>query len=98
MAACLYVERALFVVGGQNTGKSTQIRSMFRDRRLGTDGAIPDARRIAETYYLSNERRLYVRITSPNEWGESLKEFLDKTESKTGSGRWCIVSPLQPLP
>ena len=98
MAPSLYIERALFVVGDQNTGKSTQIRSMFLDRRLGMNGNIPDAKRIAETYVLSHERSLYVRITSPNEWGETLEQFLDKVASKTGSGRWCVVSPLQPLP
>lgn len=94
----LYIERALFVVGNQNTGKSTQLRSIFCDYKFGTRGDIPDAKNLSETYYLSHDRRLYLRLTSPNEWNESLEEFLTKTKSKTGSGRWCIASPLQPLP
>ena len=36
-----YVERALFIVGDPNTGKSVQIRSMFRDIRLSGDGQVP---------------------------------------------------------
>jgi hypothetical protein len=36
-----YFERALFIVGEQNSGKSTQLRSMFRDVRLGTSGIVP---------------------------------------------------------
>ena len=30
-----YVERAQFVVAPQDSGKSTQLRSMFLDKRLG---------------------------------------------------------------
>lgn len=33
-----YLERALFVVAPQNFGKSTLLRSMFNDPRLGNDG------------------------------------------------------------
>ena len=34
----LYFERALFVVGPPNAGKSYQIRDMFRDVRLNNNG------------------------------------------------------------
>jgi len=33
-----YLERALFVVGNRHTGKSTHLRSMFLDVRLGATG------------------------------------------------------------
>lgn len=90
------LERALFVVAPRDSGKSTQLRSMFRDRRLGSRGAIPTANNIAENYYLSNERRLHLRLTSPNEMGETPKEYMDKARGKMGSGRWCFASPFQP--
>jgi hypothetical protein len=81
-----YFERALFVVGEPNSGKSNQLRSMFRDVRLGTGGDIPMEKRLPELYRLSNERCLYLRLTSPHEAGESIgrkrhgrKNFLTKT-------------------
>ncbi len=99
-----YAQRAFFVVGEPNSGKSTQLRSIFRDVRLGTDGKIPRGRRkIPETYRLSNECCLYFRLTSPHEMGESLNEFLDKTEDiikrNTQRGRrWSVFCALQPYP
>ena len=95
----LIMERALFVVAPQDSGKSTVLRSLFLDRRLGMDGVPPSAsqyKNLPETYWLSNERRLYLRLTSPHEYGESLDEFITKTQAKTGSGRWNFVGPLQP--
>jgi hypothetical protein len=95
----LYVERAQFVVAPQDSGKSTQLRSIFVDRRLGMGGQIPSSsqqKNLPETYYISNERRLYLRLTSPNEYGETPKEFIDKTRSKMGDGRWSFLGPLQP--
>ena len=59
-------------------------------------------------YRLSNERCLYLRITSPHEANESLDpphtpdeptNFLDKTEGKINISfgvRWNFASPLQP--
>src|SRR5271165_1254485 len=105
-----YFERALFIVGEQNSGKSTQLRSMFRDVRLGTDGNIPAAANLAEMYRLSNERCLYIRLTSPHERGEWIERrpdeeadnFLDKTEEKIVAStshvgrRWNFACPLQP--
>ncbi len=101
-------ERALFVVGEPNSGKSNQLRSMFRDVRLGTGGHLPAGRRLDEVYRLSNERSLYLRLTSPHEAGESLnkkrgqRNFVDKTariidENTPRFGRrWNFAGALQP--
>ena len=103
-----HFERALFVVGEPNSGKSNQLRSMFRDVRLGTGGNIPTGRRLDEVYRLSNERSLYLRLTSPHEAGESLgkkrrkRNFLEKTaqiidENAPRFGRrWNFAGALQP--
>ncbi|WP_298465643.1 hypothetical protein [uncultured Erythrobacter sp.] len=92
-----YVERALFIVGEPDSGKSSQLRSMFRDWRFGTEGKIPGARKIQERYWLSDTRAVYLRMTSPHEYYESLDEFLDKTAAKfTAGNRWNFASPLQP--
>ena len=68
------------------------------DRRLGRDGVVPPSteKRLPEAYHLSNERRLYLRLTSPHEANESLDEFVDKSGNKMGMGRWCFAGPLQP--
>ena len=80
-----HFERALFVVGLSGSGKSTQLRSMFRDFRLGNEGKIPTANKLRNPYMLSNERCLYVKLRSPHEANETLapshkNNFLDKTE------------------
>ena len=94
----LHFERALFVVAPQDSGKSTTLRSLFNDRRLGTNGKVPPSsqKRLSEEFWLSNERRLYLRLTSPHEVGEILDQFLGKTRSKMTGGRWCFAGPLQP--
>jgi hypothetical protein len=72
---------------------------MFLDRRLGNNGQVPltsERRNLPETYYISNERRLHLRLTSPHEYGETPKDFIDKTRNKMGSGRWCFAGPFQP--
>ena len=95
----IHLERALFVVAPQDSGKSTTLRSMFKDRRLGTGGNTPSSseqRRLPEVYWIGNERRLYLRPTSPHEYGESSFEFIEKTRSKMIEGRWCFAGPLQP--
>ena len=105
-------ERALFVVGDPNSGKSNQLRSMFRDVRLGTGGKIPWGKKLPELYRLSNERCLYLRLTSPHEAKESLgrkrrgskarTNFLEKTagiiEGNTPhmGRRWNFAGALQP--
>lgn len=94
-----YLERALFVVAPQDSGKSTTLRSLFLDRRLGTDGVPPPSKtqpRLDETYHLSNERRLYLRLSSPHEAGETPTEFIRKTRGKMDDGRWCYAGPFQP--
>ena len=107
-----YFERALFVVGDPNMGKSNQLRSMFRDVRLGTGGIIPKGKKLPELYRLSNERCLYLRLTSPHEAKESIgrkhrgskapTSFLEKTarifeENTPKMGtRWNFAGALQP--
>jgi hypothetical protein len=107
-----YFERTLFVVGAPNSGKSTQLRSIFRDVRFGTGGNIPTDRKLPDFYRLSNDRCLYLRLSSPHELKESLGKkqggrgsvtnFLKKTEEKIASGtpelgrRWNLACPLQP--
>ena len=95
-----YVERALFLVGDQNTGKSTQLRSMFLDWRFGNRGKVPPASNLPDTYPLSNERRLYLRVTSPHEAGETIEAFLNKCarkmQSSTGGWRrWNFAGAVQ---
>ena len=95
----LLLERALFVVAPQDSGKSTTLRSMFLDRRLGAHGVPPLSaaqRNLPVTYYLSNERRLYLRLTSPHEYGETAEVFLQKAKKTMGNGRWCYAGPFQP--
>jgi hypothetical protein len=92
----IWLERALFVVAPQDSGKSSQLRAMFLDRRFGSDGVVPASRNLAETYYISNARRLHLRLTSPHEYGETPKEFIDKLKSKMISGRWCFAGAFQP--
>lgn len=91
-----YLERALFVVAPPNSGKSTQLRAMFLDRRLGNGGRIPKNNSLVDTYHLSNERRLYLRLTSPHENREDPGKFIEKTKRKMDEGRWCFAGPLQP--
>lgn len=94
-----YLERALFVVAPPDSGKSTTLRSMFLDRRLGLNGVPPPSsshHRIAADYYISNERRLHLRLTSPHEYGESPEEFMEKARGNMPDGRWCFACPFQP--
>ena len=90
------LERILLIAGAQNTGKSVQLRSMFLDPRFGTGGQVPDARNLPNVYALSPFRRLYLRLTSPHEAGESLDRFLEKIEEQTdGHYRWNVASAVQ---
>ena len=92
----LFLERALFVVAPPDSGKSTQLRSMFLDRRLGMEGNVPADRKIPDWYYISNERRLHLRLTSPHEYNETADEYMAKARGKMGSGRWCFACAFQP--
>lgn len=101
MAPGIHVERAMFMIGDQNTGKSTQLRSMFLDWRLGNQGRVPTANRLRNGYALSNERWLYLRLTSPHEAGETLDEFFYKCAAAMQAAgplarRWNFAGALQP--
>lgn len=95
-----HFERALFVLGEQNTGKSTQLRSMFLDWRLGNSGKVPTTRNVRNTYALSNERWLYLRLTSPHEAGETTDEFHAKCVAEMAAKvqtarRWNFAGAIQ---
>jgi hypothetical protein len=91
-----YLERALFVVGNRNTGKSTQLRSMCLDLRFGYDGEIPERGRMSSVINLSNERKLFIKLDSPHEEKLSIDEWLDKVDADR-SGRWCFAGALHPI-
>src|SRR3954451_5850698 len=79
-----YFERALFVGGEQNAGKSTQLRSMLSDVRFHTFGKVAsgaDSRKLPAAYRFSNERVLYLRLTPPHEYGDDLQSFFETIES-----------------
>lgn len=96
MQETCFIERILLVAGAQNTGKSVQLRSMFLDPRLGTHGQVPEARNLPNIYWLSPFRRLYLRLTSPHEMKETLRDFLNKIEENTGGFyRWNVASAIQ---
>lgn len=96
-----YLERVLFVVAGRHCGKSTQLRSMFRDVRLGMKAEIPKDHKLKDFHRLTNESFLYLRLSSPHELKESPREFLSKTKAKIdGAGpewgrRWNFACALQ---
>ncbi len=69
---------------------------MFRDPRLGTKGDIPTVAKLTDDFRLGADRRLYLRLTSPHEAGESLNDFIGKTRGKMTDGRWCFAGPLHP--
>jgi hypothetical protein len=77
-----HLERVLLVSGLPNAGKSTLLRRMFIDPRLGTKGKIPSESRIA-LVPLTRERCLFVRCTSPHERGETINKFLRKLDRET---------------
>jgi len=72
-----YLERVLFVVGNRHCGKSTQLRSMFRDVRLVRTVAFPKDRKLADLHRLTNDRFLYLRLSSPHELKETPQGFLN---------------------
>jgi hypothetical protein len=74
-----HLERVLMVCGGQNAGKSRLLRTMFVDPRLGTGGSRPTSAKV-RLASLSRERGLYVRCTSPHEYGDTLDSFFRKLD------------------
>lgn len=101
----MYLERALFICAPKNSGKSTQLRSMLRDYRFESRGKVPKPPKKPPPYYfLSNERVLHLRLTSPHETGNSPKKFHDKIEEKYKSvksrnksvKRLCFAGAMQP--
>lgn len=96
----IYLERVLFVIAPRHHGKSSTLRSMFLDRRLGREGKVPPmkVKKLDDHCHLSNERRLHTRLTSPHESNEDLQRFFEKTAEKMpGGGRWCFAAPLHPV-
>ncbi|MCW2273350.1 hypothetical protein GJ654_06090 [Rhodoblastus acidophilus] len=95
-----FLERALFVIGRQGDGKSSQIRDIFRDRRLHNNGKsrIGEKGSLRDWVALSNERHLHIRVTSPHEYGDDVETFFDKIERKSHSAsryRWNFLCALQ---
>lgn len=96
-----HLERGLFVVGNRHCGESTQLRSMFKDVRLGTGGDIPKDRKLADFHRLTNDRFLYLRLSSPHELKETLGGFLKKRENKIAAAhselgtRWNFACAVQ---
>ncbi len=99
MTSPRYVERALFMLGEQDTGKSTQLRSMFLDPRLGNGGRIPRSRNLRNSHSISLERSLYLRLQSPHENGEDMQRFLGKFDGYMSRNsqirRWNFAGALQ---
>ena len=65
-------------------------------------GVIPEGA-IPATYALSNNRWLYLRLTSPQEWREDMETFLNKCDKKMYDDvnwptRWNFACPLQRSP
>lgn len=81
----MYFERALFICAPPGCGKSTQLRSVTRDMRLGYQGKVfspEEKRKLLDIYPLSNERWLYLKLSSPHESKQSPTEFHNLIHSK----------------
>jgi hypothetical protein len=87
----------LFIIGGQDTGKSSTLRSLFKDHRLGREGTIPTEKKIEEIISLGPTTSLILRLTSPHEYNESSSEFFRKIKKNiTPNKSWSFAAPLQP--
>lgn len=91
-------ERALFVMGDKNAGKTFQIRHMCSDKRLGTRGKVPQSGHGVPTkVWLSNERLLCIRTQAPQEAYETRAAFIGRTIRTVGNDcpRWNFVCPMR---
>jgi hypothetical protein len=95
-----HIERILLVCGMPNAGKSTSLRQMYVDQRFGTQGILPAASRL-RMINLSRERQLWIRLMSPHENMETIRDFLD-TINQAAKSAWnkgwriniaCAVKP-----
>jgi hypothetical protein len=93
----------LIVVGDSNAGKSTTLRSMFVDPRLGTRGIVPPtSQRRMRLVALSRERCLFVRLTSPHETKQAFDDFLGTLDTarrragRLGFRRFNVACAMQP--
>ena len=86
----LHLERALFMIGRQNAGKTTQLTSLKT--------VIAKGKTTRRVFDLGNNRHLYVRLTSPQETGQTLSEFLRACEYNMRSRycRWNYACAMQP--
>lgn len=98
------IERMLFVVGERDAGKSTTLRSMFVDPRLGSKGVVPTmAQRRIRLIALSRERCLFLRLTSPHETGQNVEQFLSRLDvarrraARLGFRRFNVACAMQPF-
>ncbi|MGY6127025.1 hypothetical protein ACW9YV_16495 (plasmid) [Paraburkholderia strydomiana] len=96
-------ERMLIVVGDSNSGKSTTLRSMFVDPRLGTRGIVPaTSQRRMRLVALSRERCLFVRLTSPHETKQTFDDFVGTLDTarrragRLGFRRFNVACAMQP--
>ncbi|AZZ36403.1 hypothetical protein CIK05_06225 [Bdellovibrio sp. qaytius] len=98
-----YIERALFIVGVQNSGKTTLINNAIDSvphwLKIGT----PRPKKIKNkkynlggSYIISSDRKLYVRTSSFHESGRNTAYFLKSMKDKTKTGRWNVICPMQP--
>ena len=60
------LEYALFVIGNQGDGKSTQLRDLKRE--ILKKGLQPWKTTKARVFHIAYERWIYIRASSPQEW------------------------------
>jgi hypothetical protein len=94
-------ERVLVLLGEKWAGKTFQILHMLKDKSLGTNGRVPQTRRVPKKVWLSNERLLYMRSQAPEErWDETTRTFFKSIDATVSAGnpRWNFVCPMRISP
>lgn len=91
-----YRERALFVIGRRNAGKSAQLRNLFADCRIGDGNPNLTPGRIVQDHYLSNERGLHIRLQSPHEKPGTYTDFLTYLDNHLFGPRCSFAGALWP--